>query len=148
MVNNKGFIIFYFLYIYLLYYFNATTNKIKIPSFIYHTLGSTEALFSFDTSEELNFNNPITDNVYVDDTNTKSIKNNGRINREIGFFTNVINNIGFLTKEILKQSFITSKNSKLPPSLSGVLDDFYRLNIIETIKSNTTEIDKNLIKNK
>jgi len=133
--------------IYLLYYFNAATNRIKIPSFIYHTLVSNETLFSFDDDTQTLNILESKSNTIEPDTNTSSIKKNGHINREIGFFNNVINNIGFLTKEILKQSFITSKNSKLPPSLSIVLDDFYRLNIIETIKNNKTIINDKLITN-
>ncbi len=137
-------------YIYLLYYFNSTTPIIKIPSFIYHTLGNDKPLVIFD-SGLLDLNNPKPDipgvaiDLSINTVTTSYDKMKGHINRDIGFFSNVINNIGYTTKQTLRREFKKSKNRKLPPSLSVVLIDFYRLNIIETIKNNTYKIDDSII---
>jgi hypothetical protein len=134
-------------YIYLLYYLNATTPQIKLPKFIYHALGSTKPLIVFDGPDVVNIINPNSNSSAGSiDTDTQFFDNNkGRINRSIGLFTNIINNIGFINKETFDRDFIMSKNKKLPPSLRVVLNDFYRFNIIETIKSNNTIIDPNLV---
>ncbi len=136
-------------YIYLLHYFTSTTPIIKIPSFIYHTLGNDKPLVIFDA--DLNILKPESDipgvniNTNINTVTTEYDKMKGHINRDIGFFSNVINNIGYTTKQTLKRHFIISKNKKLPPSLSIVLTDFYRLNIIETIKNNKTNIDNSIV---
>ena len=135
-------------YIYLLHYFNSETPKInpkiKIPSFIYHTLGNDKPLIIYN-GDLLNLLNPNSNTNDNETDTTKYDQMKGHINRDIGFFSNVINNIGYTTKETLKNNFIISKNKKLPPSLSVVLIDFYRLNIIETIKNNKTIIDTTII---
>ncbi len=132
-------------YIYLLYYFNATTDKIKIPSFIYHALDSKKQLSVYDNETELNILNP-TSNTTDAETNTTNIdKPKGHINRDIGFFYNIIYKTGFTTRSTIKAAFKISKNKKLPPSLNIVLNDFYRLNIIETIKQNTIVLDDQII---
>jgi hypothetical protein len=137
-------------YIYLLYYLNATTEKMKIPKFIYHALGNDKPLIVFDnsTNNNNNFNlpNPNSNENRANETDiTLFDERKGHINREISLFSNVINNIGFITKEILDKDFIISKNKKLPPSLRVVLNEFYRFNIIEVIKNNQTSIDNTLI---
>jgi hypothetical protein len=127
-------------YIYLLHYFSSNSDKIKIPSFIYHALGSDKPLVVFD-SDRLHILNPdstfIGNDTYIDRIETKA----GHINRDIGFYSDIINNIGYTTKETLRRLFTISKNKKLPPSLNVVLTDFYRLNIVETIKNNQTIIN-------
>ena len=131
-------------YIYLLYYVNSKTPGMKIPKFIYHTLGANKPLIVFDDNEAIRLKNITSD--YNDPYIEKNLDDKkGSINRNIGLFSNVINNIGYTSREILKESFIISKNKKLPPSLSVVLIDFYRLNIIETIKTNTTKIDETIV---
>ncbi len=131
-------------YMYLLYYLNATTDKMKIPKFIYHALGTNKPFIVFDDNEKIrlsrinsNYENPYVENNYDDRI--------GKINRDIGLFSNVINNIGYINKETLKDSYIASKSKKLPPSLKEVLYEFYRFNIIEIIKNDTTAIDPSLI---
>jgi hypothetical protein len=131
-------------YIYLLYYLNSNTPRMKIPKFIYHTLGTNKPLIIFDDNEVIRLKNINSDynNIYIEKNLDDKI---GSINRNIGLFSNVINNIGYTSREILKESFIISKNKKLPPSLSVVLIDFYRLNIIEIIKNNITVIDTTIV---
>lgn len=133
-------------YIYLLHYLNAT-DKMKLPKFIYHALGNDKPLIIFDANETLKLTKPDSTSDLADiETDTTLLDNKkGTINRQIGFFINVINNIGYINKETLKNMFIVSKNKKLPPSLRIVLSDFYRINILETIKSNTIDIDNGLI---
>ncbi len=131
-------------FIYLLYYLNASTDKVKIPKFIYHALGTDKPLIVFDANEKLklkdinsNYEYPYVENNY---NNTS-----GKINRDIGLFSNVINNIGYINKQTLKDSYISSKTKKLPPSLKSVLYEFYRFNIIEIIKNNNTIINDKII---
>jgi hypothetical protein len=134
-------------YIYLLHYFTSKDAFFKIPSFIYHTLGNDKPLIIFNYGS-LDLYNPDS-NTGINNpdlrVNTTPVEYKGHINRDIGFFSNVINNIGYTTKQTLRREFKRSKNSKLPPSLSVVLTDFYRLNIIETIKNDTIEIDPTII---
>ena len=133
-------------YIYLLYYLNANTDKMKLPKFIYHALGTNKPLVIFDAINKIDIINPNSNYRGEYETNTTNIDNRkGNIKREIGFFSNVINNVGYINKETLNIQYIISKNKKLPPSLKAVLFDFYRFNIIEVIKNNNTEINNELI---
>jgi hypothetical protein len=133
-------------YIYLLYYLNANTDKMKLPKFIYHALGNDKPLIIFDANERLKLINPDSNYVGTNEVNTDILDNRkGHINRDIGLFSNVINNIGYINKETLRESFIISKNKKLPPSLRTVLNEFYRFNIIEVIKNNNFIINNELI---
>ncbi len=131
-------------YIYLLYYLNADTYRMKIPKFIYHALGTNKPLIIFDDNEKIKLKNINSnyDYPYVENNFDNRI---GSINRDIGLFSNVINNIGYISKETLRESYIASKNKKLPPSLKSVLYEFYRYNIIEIIKNNNTIINDEII---
>ena len=133
-------------FIYLLYYLNANTDKMKLPKFIYHALGNDKPLIIFDANTRLKLINPDSNYNGTIETDTNNLDNKkGSINRDIGLFSNVINNIGYVNKETLRDDFIISKNKKLPPSLGSVLNEFYRFNIIEAIKNNTDIISPDLI---
>jgi len=133
-------------YIYLLYYLNASTDKMKIPKFIYHALGTDKPLIIFDANENLKLRNINSNKTGNYESNTSVFDNmKGKINRDIGLFSNVINNIGYINKRTLRSNYIISKNKKLAPSLKEVLYEFYRFNIIEIIKNDNTIIDDDII---
>ncbi len=131
-------------YIYLLYYLNADSYRVKIPKFIYHALGTDKPFIIFDSNEKLKLKN-INSNYEYPYVENNFDNRSGKINRDIGLFSNIINNIGYINKQTLKDSYIASKNKKLPPSLKSVLYEFYRFNIIEIIKNNNTMISDNII---
>ena len=134
-------------YIFILYYTSANTANMKIPKFIYHSLGSKfKQLVVYNSNEELNLNRPITDPLALPPTNTTILDNiKSMYNKNIALFMDVINNVNFINKQSLTYSYITSKISKLPPSLSNVLNEFYRFNLIELIGNNNITIDPNII---
>jgi len=124
---------------YLSYYLSSNTENINIPKFLYHQLG----------------NNPIT--IFDDNNNINTQQNNitdiTNIDKRRGTFgyisdldyNNVLKNIThdrfFISKSILNEQFITSKDKKLPPSFKVMYNDFYKYNIIEIIK---TILDTNI----
>jgi len=148
-------------YLYLYYYLNSIMKKQKlnIPKFIYHQLGTSMTIFD---NKDVNLVYP--SNAILPDkskivTNTDTLDmKTGENNIMISSYMNVINQINnrmyYIHKEILSKSFVGSKKSKLPPSLraSNILDEFYKLNTIKLIttddnlKNVYNSIDKVLIR--
>jgi ankyrin repeat protein len=132
-------------YMYILYYINAD-NFVKIPKFIYHSLGNKPLIVFDKINESINILNPqVSNNVLIETDTNRLDKNKGKVDVDYSLYNDIINNIGYINKLILDEYYIASKNKKLPPSLKNLLFEFYRYNVIDTIINNNTIIDDNVI---
>ncbi len=131
-------------YIFLLYYLSATNLKMKIPKLFYYSFGNDYLILYNKTNEQISINiNDINADTTDADTNTKKLDDQTKLT---GLYQNIIKNIGFINKNIMDELFIMSKEKKLPPSINNYLYNFYRINLIELIKSDTTEINYEILK--
>jgi hypothetical protein len=127
-----------------LYYYLDTDNIIEIPKFIYHQLGDGNPLTIFhDPAKDIELPNTKTNqDQTLSDTDTSDIDNRVGSESFIGNidYQNIITKIKerrfFINRKILNESFVTSKNSKLPPSFKSITKEFIDYNIIEIIKKN------------
>jgi hypothetical protein len=134
-------------FMYLFYYMktDALDNN-KIPKFIYNMIG-VKPLIAFDNSSRLPDSilyPPQNINMISHDHETADIDKNNNTN-----IPNIVNSsylmvienfnkgIFFMNKEIIEKSFVADKYTKLPPSLSNILGDFYKINTKELIVKNT-----------
>ena len=128
-------------YMYLFYY--IFSNKVKIPQFIYNTIGI-KPLIIYDSNDsilyppqqiklnkqiDLNNSVPITDN--NSNINIPNIVNSSYMM----VINNFNNGIFFMNKEIIKKNFVADKNTALPPSLHNILGEFYKINSKQLIKN-------------
>ncbi len=138
IINNINGLIF------ILYYVSDNdTKKMKIPKLLYYSLGS-KPLIGFDNNIPIEILNPDTDTSVIS-TNTNiidEIKNEMYTNI---FFDNVIKNNLFLYKNVLYDDYITSRENKLPPSISELFYEFYKINIIKTIIDKLDRDEENYI---
>ena len=138
-------------YLYLSYYMKSD-NKVKIPKFLYHQLDSNNPFILFNKNNNIIYP---TNEVIIDPTSktapTNIIDKYNNINGDEisynGYYSYILDNLNNnnfdFSKEEFKKSFITSKKSKLPPSLHNILYDFYKLNTIELIKETSRLININ-----
>tara|TARA_Y100000591_G_scaffold332400_1_gene369567 strand:+ start:8178 stop:13562 length:5385 start_codon:yes stop_codon:yes gene_type:complete len=153
--------------LFLYYYLNRTGKMVRIPKFLYHQLG-TKPLVIFDNpnkniiypGNETNTQQKLRNNTKK--TNSRRLKNqftgNYHSYNSGNDFDNIIENIQnrrfFISRDIIAADFITSKNSKLPPSLESVFNDFLKYTInglarkaVDAIDATKIEItDKNIDK--
>jgi len=121
-----------------LYYYlnnNRDDNIVRIPKFLYHQLGN-KPIVIFDNKDK-NIDYP-TNNTIQDGDNTLTVTDEydkhtlGRGYSDIDY-NNIISNIQnrrfFLSRDIIANDFVMSKNSKLPPSLISVYDEFLKFTI-------------------
>ncbi len=132
-------------YIFLLYYLSATKLKMKIPKLFYHSLGN-DILILYDNNNNNIFidENIQSDENEIDDTNTNNLNNNLN-DQSIGLYQQIIKNIGLVNKNVMNELFVMSKNTKLPPSINNYLYEFYRINLIELIKTNDVELNQDIL---
>lgn len=137
-----------------LYYYleNSRSNQIvKIPKFLYHQLGN-KPLVIFDNNGKKIAYPPDsaiqtgTPNVESDTTDLDKFTGNYHSYNSGNDYNNIIKNIQnrrfFISRNIIVSDFITSKNSKLPPSLQSVFNDFLKYTINSLTKK---AIDDNSI---
>ena len=130
-------------YMYLFYY--IFSNKVKIPQFIYNTIGI-KPLIIYDSNDsilyppqqinlnkliDLNNSVPITDSNINSNINIPNIVNSSYMM----VINNFNNGIFFMNKEIIKKNFVADKNTALPPSLHNILGEFYKINSKQLIKN-------------
>lgn len=119
----------------LLYYYIFSPDKLlKIPKFNYYELpqlGSTGQFLYFNDDKNIDLNNlesvpnTISETLIPETTNLVVLNNYGK-----NMYRNIQQNIISGKYEIRKESLISAKTSKLPPSLKPVLSDFYKYNLI------------------
>lgn len=138
-------------FMYLFYYMKTDTMaNIKIPKFIYNMIGvkpliafddNTLALGAEDTSilyppQNINMISHDYDTADIDKNNNTNIPN--IVNSSyLMVIENFNKGIFFMNKEIIEKSFVADKYTKLPPSLSNILGEFYKINTKELIVKNT-----------
>ena len=148
--------------LFLYYYLNTEgDNKIKIPKFLYHQLGNKPLVI---------FDNPNKNIIYPgNDTNTQQNLSNStetpdsqRLKNQFtdnyhsynsgNDYDKIIENIQnrrfFISRDIIAADFITSKNSKLPPSLESVFNDFLKYTINGLARKAVDAIDASNATNK
>ena len=127
-------------YMYLFYY--IFSNKVKIPQFIYNTIGK-KPLIIYDSNDSILYPPQQFKSIPIN-TIDSNIDNNINSNINIPNIVNnsymmVINNfnqgIFFMNKEIIKNNFVADKNTALPPSLHNILGEFYKINSKQLIKT-------------
>ena len=124
-----------------LYYYleNSRSNEIvKIPKFLYHQLGN-KPLVIYDNNDKKIAYPPQSatqrgiPNIESDTTNLDKFTGNYHSYNSGNDYDNIIENIQnrrfFISRNILNEDFITSKSSKLPPSLESVFNDFLKYTI-------------------
>ena len=122
----------------LLYYHIFSPDKLlKIPKFNYYELpqlGSSGQFLYFNDDKNIDLNNfeSIADG--TKETIIPEIKNVVVLNNYgKNMYRNIQQNVISGKYEIRKESLISAKTSKLPPSLKPVLADFYRYNLINLL---------------
>lgn len=122
----------------LLYYHIFSPDKLlKIPKFNYYELpqlGSSGQFLYFNDDKNIDLNNlesvPVgTAETIIPETKNAVVLNNYGKN----MYRNIQQNVISGKYEIRKESLISAKTSKLPPSLKPVLSDFYRYNLISLL---------------
>jgi len=124
-----------------LYYYleNSRSNKIvKIPKFLYHQLGN-KPIIMFDNNDKKIAYPPQSatqrgvTKIESDTTNLDNFTGNYQSYNSGNDYDNIIKNIQnrrfFISRNIIAGNFITSKKSKLPPSLESVFNDFLKYTI-------------------
>lgn len=135
-------------YLFMQYYMNGTDIKIKIPKFLYHSLGGTNMIVfdKIDSRIKMKPTNSDTLASGLTETDTSHLDYiNGVESKDIGLYQTVINNVNYVDKQILDQYYVMSKNKKLPPSLRNILVDFYWYNLIQIIQTTATNINPTII---
>lgn len=130
--------------LFLYYYLNRTGTIVKIPKFLYHQLGHKPLVIFNNTNPNKNIIYPVNDtntqqNLNSTETETppEILKNqftgNYHSYNSGNDYDNIIKKIQnrrfFISRNILNEDFIISKQSKLPPSLESVFNDFLKYTI-------------------
>ena len=155
--------------LFLYYYLNNNRDdeKIKIPKFLYHQLGN-KPLVIFDNSKKniIYPGNDTNEQQNLDNSNEMLTSDSERLKENFNGnyhsynsgndYDNIIENIQnrrfFISRDIIDGDFITSKSSKLPPSLISVYNDFLKFTInsiarraIEAVELNTIKVEDKFI---
>jgi hypothetical protein len=136
--------------LFLYYYLNTQgDNKIKIPKFLYHQLGNKPLVIFDNPNKNISYPpNLISQDNTEDNTVTTDLDKltgNYQSYNSGNDYDNIIKNIQnrrfFVSRDIIADEFITSKNSKLPPSLQSVFNDFLKYTINSLSRKAIDKID-------
>jgi len=130
-------------YLYL-YYYMKSPSDIKMPKLLYNLLGD-KPIIAYDNDNSIlappqsskKFkNNSVLPTINKNPMNEYITTPNITTSSYLKVIENINNRIFFINKDIIKSEYDATKESKLPPSLLNVLNEFYKMNSIQLIVQN------------